>query len=308
MKPLPPLRALQIFAAVGRCGSIVAAAGELGISAGAVSQQIRLLEDWLGLHLVERSGRGIVLTRWGRLYLPKVSEAFTRLEDAQRLLERERRGGEITVSTLPSLASKWLGPLLFAWQAQHPDVPIRLHGADAEPRLDEGQVDFRVTYGAAARQHRHAIVLFTDELLPVCRPELAVPTPAAILDLPLIGIDWAPDFHSPPGWADWLQLAGLGGRVPRPALTFTLSAQAIDAAIAGRGLVLAQRSMVAEDLRLGRLRQPFALCLPMPEPYWLAWGASTLDHARAELFHRWLVARGREVAGHGPATLPAHGS
>ncbi len=301
MRQLPPLRALQVFDAVGRHGSLAAAAAELGISPGAVSQQIRLLEETLGLHLVERSGRGIALTRWGRLYLPKVTQAFIQLEDAQRALERERRGGELTVSTLPSLASKWLTPLLFEWQAQHPETAIRLHGADPEPRLDEGAVDFRITYGEAARAHRQATVLFTDALLPVCRPGLALREPADILALPLIGIDWAPDFVSPPTWPDWLRLAGLHGSAPRPALTFTMSAQAIDAAIDGRGLVLAQYSMVAADLRHGRLVEPFRLRLPMPEPYWLAWGTGTLDRAQADLFKRWLLACGRDVGQAEPA-------
>lgn len=82
---------------------------------------------------------------------------------------------------------------------------------------------------------------------------------------------------------------------PRPALTFTLSAQAIEAAAEGRGFALAQRSMVAEDLRKGRLVEPFRLRLPMPEPYRLAWGLGTLDRGKAEPFRRWLLARAREV-------------
>jgi len=144
-------------------------------------------------------------------------------------------------------------------------------------------------------------VLFTDALLPVCRPGPALREPADILAFPLIGIDWAPDFVSPPTWPDWLRLAGLQVAAPRPALTFTMSAQAIEAAIDGRGLVLAQYSMVAADLRHGRLVEPFRLRLPMPEPYWLAWGTGTLDRAPADLFKRWLVACGRDVCRAGPA-------
>ena len=298
MRQLPPLRALQVFVAVGHSGSIAAAAGALGISPGAVSQQIRLLEATLGLPLVERSGRGIALTRWGHAYLPKVAQAFAQLDAAQQALERERRGGELTVSTLPSLASKWLAPLLFTWQARHPETAIRLHGADAEPRLADGAVDFRITYGDAAQMHRQAIMLFTDMLLPVCRPDLAgrpFRGPAQILAYPLIGIDWAPDFLSPPTWADWLRLAGVESATVRPTLTFTLSAQAIDAAIDGRGFVLAQLSMVAEDLRRGRLVAPSDVHLPMPQPYWLAWGTGTLNRESAQLFQRWLIARGREI-------------
>ncbi len=298
MRQLPPLRALQVFVAVGRDGSIAAAAAALGISPGAVSQQIRLLEATLGLQLLERSGRGIALTRWGHAYLPKVAQAFAQLDEAQQVLERERRGGELTVSTLPSLASKWLAPLLFTWQAQHPETAIRLHGADAEPRLADGAVDFRITYGDAVQMHRQAIMLFTDMLLPVCRPDLAghrLHDPAQILAYPLIGIDWAPDFVSPPTWADWLRLAGVESAAARPTMAFTLSAQAIDAAIDGRGFVLAQLSMVAEDMRRGRLVAPFDLRLTMPQPYWLAWGTGTLNRELAQQLQRWLIARGREI-------------
>jgi LysR family glycine cleavage system transcriptional activator len=305
---LPPLRALQAFEAVARTGSVMAAALELGVSAGAVSQQIRKLEELLDLRLFERRGRGMELSTWGRLYHPELGSAFDRLRAAQHNLWRLRTESGLTVSCLSSVASKWLGTRLFDWQAAHPDSRLRLIGAESEPDLQSGGTDFRLSYGQQSRQHTHFAELFTDWVVPACSPGLLQGrpqrTPAELLSLPLIGITWESTHQPPPTWADWARSAGEDKGPVNSSLSFSLSSAAIDAALADRGLVLAPMSMITGDLVEGRLVLPFDHRLQLPQAYFLAWDRSALNKPFGREFQQWVLSLGRRQAGISSGEIP----
>lgn len=294
---LPPLRAVQTFEAVGRRGSVTAAAEELGITPGAVTQQIRSLERHLKLRLLQRQGRGIRLTSWGTVYLPHATAALGTLRTGVQQLERTRLSNHLTVSALPSVANKWLGPLLFEWKKLNLDVSIMLDGVHPEPGLEDGDADFRVSYGSRSRAHQRYSYLFTDYLIPVGSPTLGRAAdradPGSLLRLPLLGIDWGSEFASTPSWRHWFASLGLPTRQVPCDLTFSLSSAAIDAAIEGRGLVLAQHSMVATALRSGSLVRLSDHCLVLPEAYFLAWSAGALDKPLGAAFRDWLTAEAR---------------
>jgi LysR family transcriptional regulator, glycine cleavage system transcriptional activator len=297
-RDLPPLRAVQAFEAVGRCGSIKGAAAELGVSSGAVTQQIHLLEEYLGIRVVERGGRGVQLTIWGTLYLPYVQSSFEHLRTGKREVGRAVHSNRLTISALPSVANRWLSPLLFEWKKHHHDVHLQLEGVDPEPRLDEGEADFRISYGGRQRFHQRTVHLFTDHVIPVASPRLlpasGLSRPQQLLKFPLLWIDWGPEFNAVPTWSDWLAAAGLTCELERE-LTFSLSSTAIDAAIQGRGLVLAQYSMVQGELASGSLVRIFQRSLPLPEPYFLAWNRSATDKPLAVAFQSWLVTEGHRI-------------
>ncbi len=305
---LPPLRALQAFEAVARTGSVMSAALELGVSAGAVSQQIRKLEELLDLRLFERRGRGMELSTWGRLYHPELGSAFDRLRTAQQSLWRLRTESGLTVSCLSSMASKWLGTRLFDWQALHAESRLRLIGAESEPDLAGGGTDFRISYGHQSRHHTHFAELFTDWVVPACSPGLLLTrpasTPAELLSLPLIGITWESSHLPPPTWADWARSAGQDDGPVTSTLTFSLSSAAIDAALAGRGLVLAPMSMITGDLVEGRLVLPFDHRLQLPQPYFLAWDRSALNKPFGREFQQWVLTLGRRQAGISSGEIP----
>lgn len=292
-RSIPPLRALQAFEAFGRIGSVTGTAEELGVSAGAVSQQIRKAEDVLGLQLLERRGRIVTLTSWGRMYHAAISEGFERIRAAQEMLEQVRSEGALTISCLPSLASKWLAPQLLDWQAHHAGATVRLIGAEPELRFGEEQVDFRISYGAKIREYDHYAELFTDSVVPACSPALlarqTLRKPTDILNYPLLGIEWARDHRSPPTWAEWA--ASIGEKYRRTAgeVAFSLSSAAIDAAVNGRGFVLAQLSMARDDIASGRLVVPFDLPLRLPDPYFLAWDRAALQKPLAPELRAWMI-------------------
>ncbi|WP_172330863.1 LysR family transcriptional regulator [Mangrovicoccus sp. HB161399] len=295
MSRLPLFRAMEAFEAVGRTGSVAAAAAELSVSSGAVSQQVKRLEAHLGVQLLERRGRGLELTRWGRLYQAELSRGMSVLAGAEQVLAGARADAPLVVSGLPTLTAKWLGRTLYDWAQEAPDLPVRLTASEAEPEQDGAA--FRMVFGAPPRTERHA-ELFTDLAVPACAPALAadLSSPGDLFALPRLDIAWGPRFAAvePPSWARWAALHGLG--LPpgaAPVMSFALTATAIDAAAAGQGVVLGQLSMMEEELAQGRLVIPFRLPLRLSVPYGLVWGGDVLGHPGAARLRDWLIARGR---------------
>lgn len=297
MKSSPSLRAIQALEAFGRRGSVTEAAAELGVSIGAVSQQIRKAEEALGVRLLERRGRSVTLNAWGRLYHAAITRGFEQIRDAQRIIEQARSEGVLTISCLPSLASKWVAPQLLDWQIENAAATVRLVGAEDEPRFGEDPVDFRISYGNKANDFDHYVELFTDWVVPACSPALAgggkLAKPSDILDFPLLGIEWARDHWPPPGWAEWAASIGAPYRRAPGEVAFSLSGAAIEAAINGRGFVLAQISMTMDDIAAGRLVVPFNRGIQLPEPYFLAWDRSALEKPFGMNLHRWLISMGK---------------
>ena len=307
---LPPLRALQAFEAIARTGSVASAAVELGVSSGAISQQLRKIEDTLDLRLFDRRGKGIELNSFGRLYLAELSPAFDQLRRAQEKLWRARTQGGLVLSCLSSVASRWIGPQLFDWQAAHPMAKIRLIGAETEPELKRDMVDFRISYGHAVRNFEHHTELFTDWVVPACSPTLLqshrVAVPSDLLKLPLIVIEWDASYGgAAPHWNEWASGIGVRSRSRTVSdLTYSQPSAAIEAAINGRGVVLAQMSFIAEDLASGRLVAPFDHRLAQPQPYFLAWDRTALQKTNGQEFRAWLMAAGTRQAQASIGPLP----
>jgi LysR family glycine cleavage system transcriptional activator len=307
---LPPLRALQSFEAIARTGSVASAALELGVSSGAISQQLRKIEDSLDLRLFDRRGKGIELNSFGRLYVAELTPAFDQLRRAQEKLWRAKTEGRLVLSCLSSVSSRWIGPQLLDWQAAHPMKKIRIIGAETEPELKRDLVDFRITYGHAVRNFEHHMELFTDWVVPVCAPALLqshrVTVPSDLLNLPLIVIEWDPSYGSAaPDWNEWALSIGVKSR-PRTLsdLAYSQSSAAIEAAINGRGVVLAQMSFIAEDLASGRLVAPIDHRLALPQPYFLAWDRTALQKTHGHDFRSWLMAVGKRQAQASIGPLP----
>ncbi|RQZ20503.1 LysR family transcriptional regulator [Burkholderia sp. Bp9017] len=300
MSTLPPLRALQVFEAVGRCGGIAEAAKRLGISAGAVSQQMKLLEDTLDISLLEKDGKRLRLTTAGRRYHERCADAFERLRIAHAEVKRSRHDRNLRISALPSLLSKWLAPRVIEWQQAYPELSLYLDGTHTEPFPDGCEIDFRISYGDRVADVDNAVELFRDAVVPACSPHLLhdrtpLAAPADLLPFPLIAIDWQPKFASPPSWQDWFDAHGVDAATAAPVRhAFSLSSIAIQAAIDGHGFVLAQSSMIVDDVAAGRLVVPLASGLPLPWPYFLAWKKSAFDKPECRSFHRWLLTRARE--------------
>ncbi|MGO7153863.1 LysR family transcriptional regulator [Rhizobium leguminosarum] len=294
-----PLKSLQAFEAVGRCGGVTAAALELRVSPGAISQQIRKIESFLGISLLERSGRTVELTAWGRLYHQEISKGFEQFALAQQLLEKARNETALVLSALSSVVNKWIGRRIFDWQALHPEVLVRIIGRDKEPRIGFDDVDFRVSYGSDVLQHEHYTELFRDWVVPACSPALMQDRAHAARDLfekPLLHVEWERHFTPYPSWAEFAAKAGVPLDASTPGLSFTLSSSAIDAAVNKRGVVLAQMSMISDELEAQTLVIPVDLRIALRESYFLAWDRAALQKPHGHEFREWLIAISRQQA------------
>lgn len=292
MNRLPPLRALQVFETVGHCAGISQAATRLGISAGAVSQQMKLLEDALGMKLTLKEGQRLRLNSVGERLHSRCSAAFEELRLAVAEAERAKNPNNLYVSGLPSLMTQWLSPLVNEWGRDETDLDIYLDST-LDDASGEESADFRIGYGEPVGQ---GVPLFRDCVVPTCSPQLLARAQSAreLLGYPLIGIDSRPKFDSPPSWTQWF--SALEGDTGQPIVirrNYSSSITAIQAALDGHGIVLAQFSMIASDVNAGRLVIPWRFAVPLAAPYYLSWHPNTLHKQQCRRFQRWMIGQGQ---------------
>ncbi|BEO27007.1 MAG: LysR substrate-binding domain-containing protein [Serratia marcescens] len=282
---LPKLSAILAFETAARTGSLARAADTLALTAAAVSQQIRQLEQHLGITLFIRAKSGVTLTEQGADYLAYVQEAFETLRVAQQHVERQRGKQALTVFALPALASKWLNPALGDWLAQCPDGDLRLHATHAAVDFAHSAADFALCFGDQDYPLLEKVRLFQDRVQPVCSPSLR--DRGDWTQLPLIHVDWGKESQFLPGWHEWSTAAD---RMPpaRHGLTYNLTSLAIDAAVQGRGVLLGQRRLIGRELAEGQLVTLAEPALPLSKPYYVVYPPRTLEKPGAAAFLAWL--------------------
>ncbi|GLS18505.1 LysR family transcriptional regulator [Labrys miyagiensis] len=299
MAALPPLRALQVFETVGHYGSISRAAQHLGISVGAVSQHMKLLENALDATLTVKDGQRIRLNTIGERLHVRCQTAFEELRAATAEVERTKASTTLYVSSLPSILAKWLAPLMYDWNKSRGGVDI-YWDTNLDDSPEREGVDFRISYGEGGGPLENRADLFRDCIVPACPPGFiqgasTVVKPEGLLDYPLIAIESKPKFDEPPSWPDWFEDCGC--RIDGPiaiSLRCSSSSVAVQAAIDGQGVVLAQYSMIVSDVKAGKLAVPFHHAMELASPYFVSWHDNVLYKPQCQDFHRWIIARGRE--------------
>jgi len=292
------MRALQAFESFGRLGSVTAAAKELGVTPGAISQQIKILETQLQMPLIMKDGRRASLAPAARSYHELLSAGFAKLRQAQALLAQRIADRDVQISGLPTLLLKWLNPRLHRFEAAHGAATIRMEATHVEPEPLFLNHMFRLTYGTASEAYAHRRALFHDVCFPVCAPDFLArhpeaADPAALGALPWIDIDWGPAYASVPRLGDWLAAQGLPRPEAKPASVHSLSGSALEAVAGGQGIALAQQSFASVDLRLGRLVRLSDDVIRMPEPYHICWAPMLLENEVPRSFLNWILAEAR---------------
>ena len=291
---LPPLRAMHAFESFGRLGSVSAAARELGVTPGAISQQIKLLEEHLRMPLIAKDGRRASLAPKAKAYHAVLSAGFEKLKQAQHLLSQQVADLDIHVSGLPTLLLKWLNPRLHRFEASFGEASIRLEATHVEPDPEFLDHMFRLTYGAVSYMFPHSRVLFRDTCFPVCSPDFLknhpdALDPAKIAQLPWIDIDWGPAYSTVPRLSHWLVDQGLPKLAHKPMSVHSLSSSALEAAASGQGIALAQSSFASTDIELGRLVRMSQESVQMPEPYYICWGPQMMENEKSRNFLNWML-------------------
>jgi LysR family glycine cleavage system transcriptional activator len=290
---LPPLNALRAFEAAGRHLSFARAAEELSVSPGAISQQIRVLEQHAGGALFRRDGRQTHLTDLGNRLYPLLREGFDQLQRASDLIYRPIRRS-LAVSVPPSFAARWLTTRLVRFAALHPEIEVWISADMQLSDVAGGRVDVAVRYGLGNYPDVRSDRLLDADVLPVCSPALlAGPDPLRRpKDLArhiLIHVQPAGLEEPRPSWVQWLGERGLDAIDAEAGPRFDQTALALETAIHGRGVALAPRAFVAADLAAGRLVAPFADGLLAAESAYHVLIRKGAASEEARQFRQWLL-------------------
>ncbi len=285
--PLPPLNALRAFEAAARLGSFTRAAGEIGVTPGAIAQQVRHLEAFLGFPLFLRLAQGVELTPAGREAQPRLSAAFEQLALAVQGLRTGHAGRALSIAALPCIAQLWLSPRLPTLQRAFPGLLISIAAMEQPPSGPREACDLALFYLAEAPGD--ALILAEDSLFPVCTPALAerLATPADLAGQTLLhDAVWRSD------WARWLKHAGVGGVDAGRGPSYSLYALALAAALGGAGILIGRSSLVGPFLADGRLVAPFAAALPSGDRLTLIVPAERTPHPQRAAVVEWLRTSG----------------
>ena len=309
---MPPLHALRAFEAAARHLSFKQAASELHVTPGAVSQQIKLVEEQLGVTLFIRRTRTVELTDEARTMLPLLRQALAQLAAAIEATAHASPSGRLAVCAPPSFAARWLVPRLPSFTGAYPEVDLHLStslqtidkrnmGEQAEASQPTVDADILVRFGGGDYPGWITERLLTPSYVPVCAPsrlagEHPLKEPADLKWHPLIHDDTLPDLEDRPTWLQWLALAGVPDLPTRRGPHFDDPGLVVASAMAGHGVALAARPLVSAEVAAGRLCMPFALAIPSRFAYFVCQPAAIAARPAAAAFRRWIVdLAGREL-------------
>jgi len=283
-----PLQALRTFVEVGQRGSIKAAAEALHVTSGAVSQQVRLLEDRLEMALFTRERQGFRLTEAGASVYPSLLEAFEQIDKAVATLETIKGLQTLTVSTVATFAASWLVPRLGRFKQRYPQIEVRVEATSALVDLRRDRVDVALRHGLGNYPDLEVIHLMAPVLIPVASPGLmanshTLQTPEECLAYPLLHDGDRAD------WPLWFAAHNVAedSRAERGS-SFEDDYLLIRAAVAGQGLALVPEQYAREEIAAGRLVQVLDKPWPARFAYYLVTMPGTLQRPEVQAFTDWI--------------------
>jgi LysR family glycine cleavage system transcriptional activator len=286
---IPSLGALQAFEAAARHGSFTRAAEELSLTQGAVSRQVAVLEDMLGVALFERVRQRVSLTEAGSAYAQEVRESLSRIASATLATMTLRgAGGTLALAILPTFGTRWLIPRLPEFFQRHPEITInfatRIRPFDFGREGLDAAIHFGDPVWPGAQMHR----LMGETIVPVASPALlereAIGEPADVLRVPLLH-----QSTRPRAWAEWLEAQGVDPRRSIMGPVFEQFVMVAQAAVAGLGMAIVPRFLVEEELRSGQLAVAFDRPVESRQAYWLVYPEEKRDRAPVRAFRDWLL-------------------
>jgi LysR family glycine cleavage system transcriptional activator len=301
MRPYLPLNGLRAFEAAARHLSFKKAAEELHVTPAAVGHQVKRLEDQLGVALFRRLNRAIRLTAAAEASLAEIEEGFNRLSAAVDRLRVRGTRQILTATVAPSFAAKWLIPRLDRFRAAHPGVSVRMDTTLTELDLEREGIDVGIRFGDGHYPGLRVDRFMEETLIPVCSPTLSngdapIRSPGDLGRHSLLHIEGDTSDPSWAGWPAWLKAANCTEIAATPGPRFTQSIMAVQAAIEGQGIALAPSSIVADDLRAGRLARLFE-DLPSTRTnygWYIVSPIGLADRETVKAFREWIMWEARD--------------
>lgn len=306
---------LRCFEAVVRHRSFTRAAADLCISQGAVSQQVKQLEEALGRSLLIRSARGLTPTPQGQWLGAVLSESFEAIEGTLGQLRKPAEDHPIALSCSPSFAMRWLTPRLGDFMRDHPGIPLRVfgefHALDLSRMVRDG-VEAAVRFDPGGYTDLLATTFLDEWLLPLASPAFVAAHPELRGPADLQGAWLLHDVSPWEGagefdeWQTWLAAAGVTVPAMGAGQRFNLSQLAVSAALAGQGVVMGRTALVLEDVQAGRLVDLFGLAVPSRASYHFV--HAQVQATRIGTVERWLMDEGDRFREARRRALPAVGA
>ncbi|MDQ6966856.1 MAG: transcriptional regulator GcvA [Mariprofundaceae bacterium] len=294
---LPSLNALRAFVAAGHHLNLKRAADELHVTPSALSHQIRALETELGIALFNRTGKGLELSDAGRLILPGISNAFEAMRESLSQLQPAEDARVLTVSMLSTFAMRWFIPRLYRFQQLHENIEVRISTSIELVDFTRADMNCAIRSGEGFWPGTHALRLFDERFTPVCSPGLLQGDTPLNSPTDLTGHTLLHSKLRPDDWRIWLSAAGLPEFKAVHELQFETRNFAIAGAIRGLGVAIIDPLLVQEELKDGRLIQPFTQTLPTRSAYYLVWPDRREEPAKLAAFRAWLLAEAADTSG-----------
>jgi len=285
MRQLPPLTMLRVFEEVARHRSFSQAALGLNVTQGAVSRQIKQLEDYLGVALFVRTPQGLTLTEAGVALSPQLAGAFDQIERALQAVKVPNLRQRLRVLAPPTWATRWLSPHLRSFCQQYPDISLSVSNQASQQSLAE--VDCRIRFGLAPAEHWHSELLVMERHIAVASAELFINgEPPDLHRHPLLHI--LHDGKRLQVWENWLAAMGREDVDAGLGLEFSTLDQVIHTAVAGGGLAVIDQQMIERELREGSLVPIAPVEVIGPYGYWLDVAGEKQGLSKVRLFTEWL--------------------
>lgn len=291
MRRLPPLNHLKAFEAAGRLGSFKAAAADLSVSEAAVSQHIRALESYLGAPLFIRTHSGVLLTPAGERYVEQLTQAFDCIDAASSEFRQTEMKGVLKVSVVPSLGNRWLLPRLERFAKAHPEIQIE---PILTPQLTHlgSEADIAIRHGNGVWGDAEASLLKSEMLIPVASDLFLSEHETSSAQM-LMQCSLLTAMPRRREWPHWFVAQGEQPPATLKYVVYDTVALAIDAAIAGVGVCLIDKSLIQDDLKQGRLKVVSDKPVPGINSYYVLLAKGATPDPRALLFKEWLIAEAK---------------
>lgn len=297
---LPSIPSLLALEALDRLGTASAAAAELALTQGAISKQLQVLEGQLGVSLLIREGKRLILTPAARDFVTQARKALKTLTDASLSLRANPKGGALNLAILPAFGMHWLAPRLVSFSRAHPEVTVNLSTRLRPFDFGPTAFDAAIHYGRRDWAGVSYLKLMDEEIIAVAAASLLsmpLARAEAVLEHPLLQLE-----SRTGDWGRWLSHHGITGQRP-PAMLFDQFATMAQAAIHGLGLALLPTFLIEEDLARGRLVPAFGPSVRAIGSYFLTWPANRPERAPLTSFRTWLAAESQDP-GHKDTSPP----
>lgn len=294
---LPNLAALRAFEAAARHGNFSRAAEEIHVTHGAISHQVRALEEELGVALFARHGKRIAITQEGERFAITLRKALSDIAAAAAALQADGKQQRLTVTALPSFAARWLSPRLGRFIEQHPDMEVMLQSSNQLTDFVRESVDLGIRFGRGNYPGLAVEKIMDDYFYPVASPRFnggKLPrTPQKLAQHPLLRCELEP-------WTPWFRAAGLDFLEPTGGLVFQDSSMLVRAAVEGHGIALARHALATTEIESGELVRLFDIAITCPQSYYLVCPPDALKKPQVQAFRNWLLG---EVEKIGPVRI-----